>query len=313
MKIALDAMGGDHGPKATVKGSIMAAAILPEDVKIILIGNSEEILEIIRLENSDPSLFEIIHTDEVIGGGEHPAKAFSKKKNSSIVRGFGMLAAGHIDAFASTGNTGAMMIGAMFMVKSIPGVIRPAISAQVPNVSGGSATLLDVGLNPDCRPDVLYQYGVLGSLYARHVFQIASPRVSLINVGTEAEKGNLVTKAAYELMKETDGLNFTGNIEGNELFENTKADVIVCDGFVGNIILKEAEALYTLIRKRGIKDDFFEQFNFENYGGTPVLGINEPVIIGHGISGPKAIKNMLIHTKDVVEAKLMDKFKEAFR
>jgi phosphate acyltransferase len=312
MKIALDAMGGDHGPRATVKGAIMAASVLPEHVRIILIGDKKEILEVIRQEDASASLFEIIHTDEVIGGGDHPAKAFSKKKNSSIVTGFGLLAARQIDAFASTGNTGAMMIGAMFMVKSIPGVIRPAISAQVPNVSGRSATLLDVGLNPDCRPDVLFQYGVLGSLYARYVFHIDNPRVSLINVGSEAEKGNLVTKAAHELMRDTDGLTFAGNIEGNELFENTKTDVIVCDGFVGNIVLKEAEALYTLLRKRGIKDDFFEQFNFENYGGTPVLGINEPVIIGHGISGPRAIMNMIIHTKDVVEAKLMDRFKEAF-
>ena len=313
MKIALDAMGGDHGPKATVKGAIMAARDLPDDVKIVLIGNEKEIFEVIRQENFDESVFDIFHTEEVIEGGEHPAKAFSKKKNSSIVNGFGLLTSGRVDAFASTGNTGAMMIGAMFMVKSIPGIIRPAISAQVPNIKGGSATLLDVGLNPDCRPDVLFQYGMLGSLYAEHVFQISTPRVSLINVGSEAEKGNLITKAAYELMKETDGLNFTGNIEGNELFENTKADVIVCDGFVGNIVLKEAEALYTLVKKRGIEDAFFEQFNFENYGGTPVLGINQPVIIGHGISGSQAIKNMLIHTKDVVEAKLMDKLKEAFR
>ncbi len=313
MKIALDAMGGDYSPGATVKGAIMAASVLPGNVKIVLVGDKKQILDVIRGENFDHSVFEIIHTDESISQGEHPAKAFSKKKNSSIVTGFGLLTGGQVDAFASTGNTGAMMIGAMFMVKSIPGIIRPAISAQVPNMLGGSATLLDVGLNPDCRPDVLYQYGVLGSLYAKHVFQIEKPRVCLINVGSEEEKGNLVVKAAYELMKETDGLNFAGNIEGNELFENKKSDVIVCDGFVGNIVLKEAEALYTLIKKRGIKDEFFEQFNFENYGGTPVLGINQPVIIGHGISGPLAIKNLLIHTKNVVEAKLMDKFKEAFQ
>jgi phosphate acyltransferase len=313
MKIALDAMGGDYAPEATVKGAILAAGVMPGNVKIVLIGDKKKILDVIRDENFDHTVFEIIHTDEAISQGEHPAKAFSKKKNSSIVTGFGLLTGGQVDAFASTGNTGAMMIGAMFMVKSIPGIIRPAISAQVPNILGGSATLLDVGLNPDCRPDVLYQYGVLGSLYAKHVFQIDKPRVCLINVGSEEEKGNLVVKAAYELMKETDGLNFAGNIEGNELFENKKSDVIVCDGFVGNIILKEAEALYALIKKRGIKDEFFEQFNFENYGGTPVLGINQLVIIGHGISGPFAIKNLLIHTKDVVEAKLMDKFKEAFQ
>lgn len=313
MRIALDAMGGDFAPESTVCGAILAARILPEDVRIVLVGDENKITEIIKRENFDRSAFDIVHTDEVIGMGEHPAKAFQKKQKSSIVTGFGMLVRNQIDAFASTGNTGAMMAGAMFMVKSIPGIIRPAISAQVPNVAGGSATLLDVGINPDCRPDVLYQYGMLGSLYARHVFQIETPKVCLLNLGSEEEKGNLVTKAAHELMKGSDHFNFAGNIEGNEIFEEGKSDVIVCDGFVGNVILKEAEALYTLIRKRKINDEFFERFNFENYGGTPVLGINQPVIIGHGISNAKAIKNLLLHTKDVVEAKLMDKFKEAFK
>ncbi len=313
MKIALDAMGGDFAPESTVMGAIMAYEFLPEDVKLVLIGNKEKILKITARENFDPSVFDIIHTDEVIGMGEHPAKAFSKKQNSSIVTGFGLLTKGRVDAFASVGNTGAMMVGAMFMVKSIPGIIRPAISAQVPNSGGGSSTMLDVGINPDCRPDVLYQYGMLGSLYAQHVFQIEQPKVCLLNVGSEEEKGNLVTKAAHELMKGSEDFNFAGNIEGNELFSEGKSDVIVCDGFVGNIMLKQAEALYTLIRRRKIEDDFFEQFNFENYGGTPVLGINQPVIIGHGISNAKAIKNLLLHTKDVVEANLINKFKEAFK
>jgi len=229
------------------------------------------------------------------------------------VTGFGMVTSGQVEAFASTGNTGAMMIGAMFMVKSIPGIIRPAISAQVPNVGGGSATLLDVGINPDSRPDVLYQYGMLGSLYAEYVFHIENPKVRLLNLGAEEEKGNLVTKATYELMKDSTDFNFAGNIEGNEIFDEGKSDVIVCDGFVGNVILKEAEALYTLIKKRKIEDEFFERFNFENYGGTPILGINKPVIIGHGISNSTAIKNLLIHTKDVVEARFIEKLKEVFK
>lgn len=313
MRIALDAMGGDFAPESTVMGAIEACSIMPADVKIVLIGDKEKIIEITSRENFDHSAFDIVHTEEVIGMGDHPAKAFQKKQKSSIVTGFGMLTTGKVDAFASTGNTGAMMVGAMFMVKSIPGIIRPAISAQVPNVAGGSSTLLDVGINPDCRPDVLYQYGILGSLYAQYVFKIESPKVCLLNLGAEEEKGNLVTKAAHELMKGTEDFNFTGNIEGNELFDENRSDVIVCDGFVGNVILKEAEAMYTLIRKRKINDEFFERFNFENYGGTPVLGINQPVIIGHGISNAKAIKNLLIHTKDVVKADLMKKFKEAFK
>jgi phosphate acyltransferase len=313
MKIALDAMGGDFAPEATVMGAILASSVLPDNVRLVLIGDEVKINEIIHREHSDPSRFDILHSEEVITMGDHPAKAFSKKQKSSIVMGFGLLTSGKIDAFASAGNTGAMMVGSMFMVKSIPGVIRPCISAQVPNIAGGSATLLDVGINPDCRPDVLYQYGMLGSLYARHVFHIENPKVCLLNLGAEEEKGNLITKATYELMKGTNHFNFAGNIEGNEIFNEGRADVIVCDGFVGNVILKEAEALYTLIKRRKITDEFFERFNFENYGGTPVLGINMPVIIGHGISNAIAIKNMLVHTKDVVEAEMVKKFQEAFK
>jgi phosphate acyltransferase len=313
MKIGLDVMGGDFAPDAIVSGAILAYKELPSDTKIVLIGSKPDILRICEKEGFDAGNFEIVHTEEVIGMGEHPAKAFQTKTGSSIVAGFKLLVTGAIDSFASAGNTGAMMVGAMFMVKSIPGIIRPAISAMVPVEGGKSTLLLDVGLNPDCRPDVLYQYGLIGSLYAKHVFQITNPRVSLLSNGSEEEKGNLVSKAAFELMKGNPAFNFVGNVEGNDIFSDEKTDVIVCDGFVGNVVLKEAEAFYTLIRKRKIKDEFFERFNFENYGGTPVLGINQPVLIGHGVSNAKAIKNMLIHSHDVVEAKLIDKLKSAFK
>jgi phosphate acyltransferase len=313
MKIGLDVMGGDFAPDAIVSGAILAYKELPSDTKIVLIGNKPDILRVCEIEGFDSGNFEIVHAEEVIGMGEHPAKAFQKKTASSIVTGFKLLVTGGIDSFASAGNTGAMMVGAMFMVKSIPGIIRPAISAMVPVEGGKSTLLLDVGLNPDCRPDVLYQYGLIGSLYAKHVFQISNPRVSLLSNGSEEEKGNLVSKAAFELMKGNPAFNFVGNVEGNDIFSDEKTDVIVCDGFVGNVVLKEAEAFYTLIRKRKIKDEFFERFNFENYGGTPVLGINQPVLIGHGVSNAKAIKNMLIHSHDVVEAKLIDKLKSAFK
>ena len=313
MKIGLDVMGGDFAPDAIVSGAILAYKELPIDTKIVLIGNKSDILRVCEKEGFDAGNFEIVHTEEVIGMAEHPAKAFQKKTGSSIVTGFKLLVTGAIDSFASAGNTGAMMVGAMFMVKSIPGIIRPAISAMVPVEGGNSNLLLDVGLNPDCRPDVLYQYGLIGSLYAKHVFQISNPRVALLSNGSEEEKGNLVSKAAFEMMKGNPSYNFVGNVEGNDIFSDEKADVIVCDGFVGNVVLKEAEAIYTLIRKRKIKDEFFERFNFENYGGTPVLGVNQPVIIGHGVSNAKAIKNMLIHSHDVVEAKLIDKLKLAFK
>ncbi len=312
MRIALDVMGGDYAPRAAVSGAIMARKEMPDNVEIVLIGDKEKIKSIALEEDFDPASFDIIHTTEAIEMGEHPSKAFSQKQNSSIVLGFGLLREGKIDALASAGNTGAMMAGSMFVIKSIPGVIRPTISAEVPSYSGGSSLLLDVGINPDCRPDVLYQYGVIGSLYSKYVFKKENPRIALLNIGAEEEKGNLLTKGTHDLMKGTQEFNFIGNIEGTDLFSNEKADVIVCDGFIGNIVLKEAEAFYKLIKKRNIEDEFFERFNFVNYGGTPILGINKPVVIGHGISNAIAIKNMLFNSRDFVDAQLTEKFKEVF-
>jgi glycerol-3-phosphate acyltransferase PlsX len=243
---------------------------------------------------------------------EHPTKAFSHKPNSSIALGFFMLKEGKLDGFASNGNTGAMLVGSMFSVKSIAGVIRPCITSILPKENGGVGLILDVGTNADCKPDVLYQFGVLGSLYAEHVYNIKNPRVALLNIGEEPEKGNLVAQAAHQLMKDSRDFNFVGNVEGRDIFGD-HCDVIVCDGFTGNVVLKEAEAFYTLIKKRGLSDAYFDRFNYENYGGTPVLGINSTVMIGHGISNEIAVKNMLLLTKDVVEAKLSDKIKQVFQ
>jgi phosphate acyltransferase len=312
MKIGLDAMGGDFAPEATVSGALLAQKQLPEGVKIVLIGDQEKILPIISQKNGDQNNFEIVHTSEVIDMGAHPTKAFTQKPNSSIALGFGMLKEGKIDAFASTGNTGAMLVGSMYTVKSIPGVMRPCITSILPKENGGTGLILDVGTNADCKPDVLYQFGILGSLYAEHVYHIKKPRVGLLNIGEEAEKGNLVSQAAHALMKDSKDFNFIGNVEGRDLF-NDMADVIVCDGFTGNIVLKTAESFYTMLRKRKMVDDYFARFNYENYGGTPILGINSNVIVGHGISNDIAIKNMLLLTHEVVEAKLSDKIKLAFQ
>ena len=313
MRIGIDIMGGDFAPEAAVLGAILAHKELSENERLVLIGDQEKIREILRRENVSSDNFDIVHTSEVIEMSDHPAKAFSKKQDSSITKGFYLLASGNIDGFASAGNTGAMLVGAMQAVKSIPGVIRPVITAAIPKTDGSFSILLDVGLNPDAKPDVLYQYAILGSMYAENVYNIKNPKVALMNIGSEEEKGNLVAKSAFELMKESSDFNFIGNVEGNNLFDENKADVIVCDGFVGNIILKEAEAFYALIKQRKIIDEFFEKFNFENYGGTPVLGVNKNIVIGHGISREKAIKNMILHTKEVAEARLSDKIKEAFK
>ncbi|HBS85436.1 MAG: phosphate acyltransferase [Bacteroidetes bacterium GWF2_38_335] len=314
MKIGLDIMGGDYAPEAATLGAILARNAVPSEVELVLIGREDKILEILKRENVSPSGFHIVNTSEVIEMGDHPAKTFSKKTDSSIVKGFELLKSGEIDGFASAGNTGAMLVGAMYTVKSAPGVIRPCIASPMPKDNGKFGIILDVGLNPDCKPDVLYQYGLIGSIYTEYVYGIKRPRVGLVNIGEEEEKGSLLTKSTYELMKDNPHFNFVGNVEGNDLFSDDKADVFVCDGFTGNVILKEAEGFYNLLKKRRINDPFIdENFNFEKYGGTPVLGINSTVIIGHGISNANAIKNMVLQTVEVVEAKISDKIKEAFK
>jgi len=313
MKIGIDIMGGDFAPEAVVLGSIMALKVLPENVKLVLIGKEERIKQILIRENIALNKFEIVHTTEVIDMGDHPAKAFAAKPNSSIAVGFNMLKEKHIDGFASAGNTGAMLVGAMYTVKSIPGVIRPCISAELPQYEGPPTLLLDVGLNPDCRPDVLYQYGVIGSVYASQVFGVKSPKVALLNIGSEEQKGNLIAKSAFELMKDTKDFNFIGNIESNELLGDCPANVVVCDGFTGNVVLKEAEGIYKILVKRGLKDDFFNRFNPDDHGGTPILGVNSTVIIAHGASSPEAIKTMILKTKDVIEAKVSEKLIEIYQ
>ena len=312
MKIGVDAMGGDFAPDAVVSGAILAQKSLSPDQQIILFGDKDKIIPILKREGVSEDSFEIVHCSEVIGMGDHPAKAFNQKPDSSISVGFKHLAMGKIDGFASAGSTGAMLVGAMYSVKQVNGIIRPAIATYIPVSETEFNLLLDVGINPDCKPDVLHQYGILGSLYAKFVLNIANPRVALLNIGEEEEKGNLVTKSAFELMKDATEFNFVGNVEGNQLFSNDKADVVVCDGFVGNVVLKEAEAIYHILKKRKIQDPFFERFNFENYGGTPVLGVNAPVIIGHGVSNAKAIMNMILQTREVIGSNLCQKIKEAF-
>jgi glycerol-3-phosphate acyltransferase PlsX len=312
MRIGIDILGGDYAPEAAVKGAILAAKSLPADARLVLIGDEQRIQSICKEEHFDAALFEIVHTTECIEMGDHPARAFVQKPDASVVKGFKLLAHKEIDAFASAGNTGAMMVGAMQIIKSIPGVIRPCIAAMVPRPFEKQSLLLDVGLNPDCEQQELNQYAILGSIYARCIMGIENPKVGLLNIGEEEGKGNLVSKAAYLLMKDSRLFDFVGNIESSDLFSN-KADILVCDGFVGNIMLKEAEAFYTMIRKRKIVDEFFEKFNFVNYGGTPVLGINAPVLIAHGISNDIAIKNLIFHAADVISSKLCEKIKEAFK
>ncbi len=311
MRIGIDVMGGDFAPEQAVLGAIEARNQLPDSVELVLIGNKNLILPLLKKENADESLFKIVHCTEVIGMAEHPTKAIQQKPDSSISKGFQLLKEGSIDSFASAGNTGAMLVGSMFSVKAIPGILRPAIASLLPKENGGWGLILDVGVNADCKPEMLQQFGVLGSIYAQSILNIPLPRVALLSIGEEEEKGNLLVKEAHQLLKNTTDINFIGNVEGRDLF-NDEADVIVCDGFTGNVVLKQAESFYSMIKKRSIKDAYFDRFNYEDYGGTPILGVNSTVIIAHGISKAKAIKNMILLSANVVEAKLSEKISTAF-
>lgn len=312
MKIGLDIMGGDYAPKAAVLGAIEAQKTLSAGQKLVLIGDRDIAVTILQENNFSPDHFEYVHTTEVITMGEHPTKAIMQKPDSSIAVGFKMLKEDSIQAFSSAGNTGAMLVGSMFSVKTIPGVIRPAMTTIVPKLKGGLGILLDVGANADCKPDVLLQFGVLGSLLAESIYGIPNPRVALMNIGEEEEKGNLLSLATYPLMRDTKLFNFVGNVEGRDLFEDNN-DVVVCDGFTGNVILKLAESFYVITLKKRLKDEFFDRFNYEQYGGSPILGVNAPVVVGHGISSPEAIKNMVLLSKNMIETNLIDKIKQAFQ
>ena len=311
MRIGIDMMGGDFAPKTTTEGAVLAQKELP-GVELVLIGDETKILPILEEKGADKSKFSIVNTTDFIGMSEHPIKAFKKKPKSSIGLGFKLLSNGEIQGFAGAGNTGAMMIGSMYTVQTIPGIIRPSIASVLPKENGGVNLILDVGVNADCKPDVLYQFGIVGSLYAKHVLGIETPRVSLLNIGEEPEKGNLLSLATYNLMKDSKDFNFVGNIEGRDIF-NDGCDVVVCDGFTGNVVIKEAEAFYHLMKKRGVLDDYFSRFNYEIYGGSPILGINSNVVVGHGISNDVAIKNMIKLAAEIAKAKLSNKIKEAFK
>ena len=306
-------MGGDFAPEAAVQGAVLALEAIGPDSRIVLFGDEAKIKAVLEAEGCSAERFDIVATTEVIEMGDHPAKAFQAKADSSITVGFGYLAKGAIDGFASAGCTVAMMVGSMFAVKPIEGVIRPTISSIVPTIAGRPALLLDVGLNVDCKPEVLAQYGLIGSIYAEAVLGIGKPRVAVLNIGEEETKGNAQTKATYELLKEDGRINFVGNVEGSYIFTGQVADVIVCDGFVGNTVLKMAEGLYRINKKLGGGNAFWDAMNYENVGGTPVLGVNAPVIIGHGISSARAIKSMILSTEQCIKADLTVKLQHAFK
>lgn len=308
MNIGLDMMGGDFAPREAVKGVHLYINQTGSPANLFLIGDETQINPLLAEFNISSPGIKVIHAPEVIGMNEHPTKALKEKQKSSIAIGFHLLASGKTDAFISAGNTGAMLVGALFSIKAIEGVLRPTISTVIPKENGGTGLLLDVGLNADCKPENLNQFAVLGSIYAKHILGYDNPRVALLNVGEEEGKGNLLAQATYPLLKENKAINFIGNIEGRDILLD-KADVMVCEGFTGNVVLKMAESIYEITNRKKIQHEYFDLFDFENYGGTPVLGVSKPVIIGHGIAHGKAFMNKIRLAQKMLEADLMNKMK----
>ena len=333
LRIGIDAMGGDFAPEVAVEGAVMALKKIKAGSRIVLFGDEKRIRELLAKHQCSADNFDIVATSEVIEMGDHPAKAFQAKQDSSMTVGFRHLAEGKIDGFASAGSTGAMMVGCMYVIKPIKGVIRPVISTLIPIVKNRRGLLLDVGLNVDAKPEVLAQYGLLGSIFAKHVLKIDNPRVALLNIGEEEGKGNAQAKATYDLLKEQKGINFVGNVESSYIFTGKTCDVVVSDGFVGNVVLKMAEALYrintrltpfkpwllNLLRpilepiceKLYYHKNFWDSMNYESVGGTIVIGVNAPVMIGHGGSSAKAICSLITTMERNIESRVCDKIREA--
>ena len=308
MNIGLDMMGGDLAPLEAVKG-VQQYFENAGSSQLTLIGDREQVERLLADHNISTDKITVVPSSEVIGMHEHPTKAMKEKTQSSIAIGFQLLAGGKIDAIISAGNTGAMLVGALFSIKPLEGVIRPTISSVIPKENGSTGLLLDVGLNADCKPEQLNQFAVMGSVYAQLMLGIDDPKVGLINVGEEEGKGNILAQATYPLLKENRHIHFIGNVEGRDVLVD-KADVMVCEGFTGNIILKLAESIYEITHRKEIRHDYLDRFNFENYGGTPVLGIAKPVIIGHGISNAKAFMNMIHVAQKMIEKDVLGRMKE---
>lgn len=312
INIGLDMMGGDYAPLEAVKGAAAYIESNKNQTRLTLIGDETAIREQLSAFPMPEDRYQIVHAPQVIEMHEHPTKALKEKQQSSIAVGFHLLSTGKIDAFISAGNTGAMMVGALYSIKAIEGIARPTIGAYMPRENGQLGLLVDVGLNSDCKPENLNQFALLGSLFAQHILQIENPKTGLVNIGEEEGKGNLLAQAAFPLLKANTQIDFIGNIEGRDILLN-KADVMVCDGFTGNVVLKLAESIYDIVKRRSIEDEHFERFNFESYGGVPVLGVSKPVIIGHGISHQTAFKNMIRIAVRMMETDLTGKIKASLQ
>jgi glycerol-3-phosphate acyltransferase PlsX len=327
-KIIVDAMGGDYAPQNAVVGAIDAYSE-KKDFDLFLIGKKDEILSVIKSNQLSFDEKYIIHADEVIEMGDSPTAALKSKPNSSIVKGAQLVKEGKAAAFVSAGNTGAMMSASTLIMGRISGVGRPTIGAEMPNVNG-ICYLYDVGAGKDAKPSHLFEYAVMGTIYAKEMGGIKNPCVGLLSMGEEEGKGNEVANEAYHLLKESK-LNFIGNVEGRDIMTK-QVDVIVCDGFVGNIILKFGESVPKLLKHlltKTAEDSFFDKLkvgiskgtlkkslkslDYQEHGGVPLLGVNGISIIGHGSSSPKAIKNMVLKAREMYNKDLIKKIENSIK
>lgn len=303
-------MGGDYAPGVVVEGAVQALVEADDDLQILLVGPEAAVRTELARHDTNGLALDVIDAPDVIGMAESPAAAVKTKPRSSIHLGLGAHEQGAADAFVSAGNTGAVMAAAMFLLGRVPGVSRPALPGYFPTTRS-YALVVDVGANVDCRPEHLVQFAQMGHVFAEHALQRERPTVGLLNVGEEPGKGNETAKAAYELLDGLDGISFVGNVEGRDVMHHA-ADVVVCDGFVGNIILKLGESLTTVlpqliqaeVERQGLSSDevgllrrvfagVTKPFNYEEYGGTPLLGVDGTVLVGHGGSTPRAVAQMV--------------------
>ena len=332
MKIILDAMGGDHAPEAPVLGAIQAANDF--NAQITLVGKGEEILGVLRKNGIDdlPKGIEIANAEEVVDMHDDPARVIQRKKNSSMVVGLRMLAEGQGDAFISAGSTGALLTGATLIVKRVKGIRRAAMGPAMPNKAGGQTLLMDCGAHAECTPEFLLQFGVIGSLHAKKSLGIENPRVGLLNIGSEDSKGTPLQKEAYVLLKDAGDkgiINFIGNIEGRDVLLG-EVDVVVCDGFSGNVLLKSIEGtayfmgslmkhkifkrnllsmIGYLFCKKGV-DEVMGMMDYREIGGTQFLGIKKPVIKAHGSSDVRAFRNAVRQATEAAKCNIADELEQ---
>ena len=321
MRIILDGMGGDNAPAAVVEGAVIASKDIEHE--IVIIGQEELIQNELNKYRYNPKKISVVNAREVITNEEAPVRAVRSKKDSSIVRGINMVKNGEGDIFISAGSTGALLSGGLFFLGRIQGIDRPALASVYPIVGGTPSLLVDAGANAECKPNNLLEFGIMGNIYMEKVIGRENPKVGLVNIGTEAAKGNTLTKAAYELLEQSD-MNFIGNVEAREVPKGV-CDVIVCDGFTGNVVLKLTEGLawniLQVIKKKftdGVKaklgaallidklSELKTEFDYSEYGGAPILGVKGPIVKMHGSSSANAVKNTILKGIPYVEEKVVE-------